>query len=54
MYITEYFDTICDCCNEERTGNFVILDNGIKICSNCTDRLIREVKVDEYRKSLEE
>ena len=54
MNVTEYFDMVCDCCKEEHTGDFVVLDSGIKICSDCTDRLIKEVKVNKFRKSLEE
>ena len=49
MYTTGYCDMVCDCCEEEHTGDFVVLDSGIKICNKCIDRLIKEVKVNEFR-----
>ena len=50
--VDTYFEEMCDCCKEEHEGEFVVLDSGIKICNKCTVRLIKEVKVNEYRKSL--
>lgn len=53
IYVNRHYELKCEVCQDEDWGRFMNVPNVGHICGSCIQKVIREIKVDDYRNSIE-
>lgn len=50
--VAKYLEEECSVCGEYDWGEFMVLENGGKVCPECLDNIKKAIKINDFAKSL--